>query len=139
VTAFLLFLFSVVFSLPAASFASGITFSGGTPSTIIGPQPAARITLREATGQISLGTVASPCLNAGTTASSASVTAGAWILFVLSETVSVCMAPDTNCDAGVLDLVPGTQLPIVVNSANAGTWYCRSAGGTGYVSLRKAD
>lgn len=116
---------------------NGTSYSSSYPVPV--GAGAAAISLREATDQVSLGTSASGCLNAGTTASSASVTAGTWRLLVLSETVAVCMAPDANCDAGVIDLVPGTQMDVVVASANVGTWYCRSTGGTGFVSLRKVN
>lgn len=93
--------------------------------------------LNNAAGFVTLGTSSAGCAANGSTTSSTALTAGKWLAVVNSETVAICT--DTTCSSAPLAFVPGTQLVIRVDSMQATTWYCRSAGATGYVTLFKLN
>ena len=94
---------------------------------------------RNASQFVTLGTSSAGCAANGTTASSASLTAGKYLMTVNSETVGICDSQDASCAAGPLAWVPGTQIIILVTATTAGSWHCRSAGATGYVTYFPLD
>jgi hypothetical protein len=89
------------------------------------------------TDWVTLGTVASPCLANGTTASSASLTKGTWRFSVQGESVAMCDGNDADCASAPMDLMPGYVEDIEIDTGMAGSWHCRSAGALGYVTFRR--
>lgn len=97
------------------------------------------ISLRKSTGYVTLGTSSSGCANAGTTNSSASLTAGTWRMHVQGESVAICDGQDADCASAPMDFGPGYVEDVEITAAQIGTFKCRSAGGTGYVTFRSLN
>jgi hypothetical protein len=97
------------------------------------------IALRKSTDYVTLGTSSSGCAANGATTSSATLTAGAWRMHVQGESVAICDGQDADCALVPMDFGPGYVEDLEITAAQTGTFKCRSAGGTGYVTFRKLN
>jgi hypothetical protein len=86
---------------------------------------------------ITLGTSAAPCLANGTSASSVAIPAGRWRLAVFGEAVAICDGNDADCASTPASLPINSIHDIVVGTAQAGTFHCRSATPLGFVTFTK--